>query len=191
MLKKILLVSMFMLFALQAAAQPWGYYHSRRGIEKVHPAFGISYGGVLGEGEQANTYKPGKGLWMELCGTFYQFERFVWVIWGYSAYWTKNEVENSSVAARCVTPYYTDFRFFSHGKKFTYYGAFGFAWSRMYIDGMKGSDNLYCITTGAGASLQLKEDQHTALQASIRPYIALGNSLGQNFGAEMRLGIAF
>jgi hypothetical protein len=190
MLKKIIIVLAMILFAIQSDVQAYGYGRSR-GIAKVKPAFGLSYGGVLGHGKAENIYKPGRGLWMELCGNFHQFDRFIWVIWGYSAYWTKNEVGSSSMGARGVTPYYTDFRFYSRGEKFTYYGAVGFAWSRMYIQEMKGSDNLYCPTYGVGASLRLREDKPATLNASFKWFIALGNSLGQKLGAEVRFGIAF
>ncbi len=149
---------------------------------------GINYSKYIGHGKGDNYFEnETPGYQLEI--TVNNGRGFEWVLWGVDYRKAANRVINNSVPVTFWTPYYTEFLFYQKAKKHPLFWFFGYDYVRMKFPEMEKPDGHYNITFGTGWNLKLSD--RLFLQFKIKPYIIIGNSIGQWFGANSMVNLHF
>jgi hypothetical protein len=146
--------------------------------------FGAQFAGLNGAGEAGNEFDPGPGAVLQL-GV--EFGQWAWLMWGVGFSTSSNRVGNSSIGATLFEPYYTDIRRLYGTGRTRGFLSFGMAWQLIHIAGTEGSDNMFQMSLGGGAQVDVSE--RVFLEVAARPYLLFGNSLEQSTGYELVIGI--
>jgi hypothetical protein len=144
---------------------------------------GGQYNEVQGGGVAGNVFDRGKGFIIELGWA----ESGAGCAFGTGAFWTVNRVLKDSVQVRFYTPLYFDFRLIKLMNGFSPFASIGVGWMRMYVEDCEGSDNQYLVSLGIGAQIGVQNGP--ILQILFKPYKIYKNSLGQDKGIELHVGI--
>ncbi len=140
----------------------------------------------LGKGEGDNLFSPRlPGFQFEF--TFNNYENFEWVIWGIAHSNAINKVGESEVDVSFWMPYYTEFLFYQREKKNPLFMSFGYDYVRMRFPEFEKPDSHHNLTISGGWNLHVFNKAY--LQFKVKPYIILGNSIGQWFGTNFIMNV--
>jgi hypothetical protein len=140
---------------------------------------GLNFSRYLGKGEGDNYFNFSKpGFQIELSGRIRP--GLEWIMYGVAHFSTFNWVGKNKVPVEFWIPYYTEFLYYQKEKKNPLFIFFGYDYVRMKFPDMEKPDSHHNISLGAGWNLKLSN--RVFLQFKEKPYIVLGNSIGQKFG---------
>jgi hypothetical protein len=149
-------------------------------------SFGANYSKYLSSGEGGNVFDyRNPGFQAEL--TMNNLKNFEWILYGVQFFKDDNVVGESVVPVKFWIPYYTEFLWYQRDKKNPLFIFFGYDYARMKFEDMEKPDSHHNLTTGCGWNLCLSNKVY--LQFKMKPYLVLGNSIGQNTGFNALLNL--
>jgi len=150
---------------------------------------GVQYARLTGEGEAGNTFDKGIGIFGEI-GFFFPKSKWAIVLYGLNMFSSKNWVKGESINATIWVPFYMEGRvFFNKESSISPFISFGGGVNSIKFENTKGAEVHGYISAGIGA--HILTGKKMLIQVQAKPYIIIGNNLGQSLGFEMHLGLGY